>query len=107
MQVQIAVEVAEFAGVEYHSDEEIAVVNVYVDGINEKFIMLAAIYDKNGRLVSMEKVPVTMDMSGDIVSVNLKSVNMDVIPELKLFFRDDENLSIPVGKPIVLEYMGL
>ena len=98
-----AVEYTEFAGVEYLPDDEIAVVCVYVDGVNEDFTMLAAIYDEHNRLVAMEKAIVTIEKSGRVVTVQIPSVKMDMIPTLKLFFWDDENISIPVGKPIVLE----
>ena len=98
-----AVEHTEFAGIEYLPDDEIAVVCVYVEGINETFTMLAAIYDENDCMVAMEKVPVSFDKDGRVVTVPITSVKMDVIPKLKLFFWDDENISIPVGKPLVLE----
>ncbi len=102
-----AVEYTEFEGVQYSPVDETAVVSVFVEGVKETFTMLAAVYDSNDKMVAMEKVPVAFAQDGEVVDIKLTSIKMSVIPKLKLFFWDDENLSMPVGKPMVLENVAL
>ena len=97
-----AYEIAVFDGAWFDYEANEFNVNVYVDGVKESFAVLAAIYDEDNRLTAVEKVIVTTDDSG-VVNIRIPTEPTYIIPKLKLFFRNDDNLSIPLDKPIVME----